>query len=101
MLKFLELWFLRRLQKRIGVWQNKTFPESTKESVAAHLKSEAYELAESHDPSEGADVFLLAIAHANKAGYDLGKEALKKFEINQRRNWNKVDPAGFRKHSDE
>lgn len=100
MLKFIELWILSRLQKRIGVWQNKTFPESTKESVAAHLKSEAIELAESHDPSEGADVFLLAVAHANKAGYNLGKEALKKFEINQKRKWGKRNSEGFWEHID-
>lgn len=90
--------FLDRLQKEIGLWQAKTFPESTKKTILTHFGRELRELKVSDKPSELADMLHLLIAYANKLGVSLMSETLKKFSENQNRKWGEPDQDGVREH---
>lgn len=101
-------------QKLYGEWADKTFPQSTLDTIASHFREESIEFAggrtteissdealwpidyipPSHDPKEAADCLLLMFHHAHKAGYSLLDEALKKAKINQARDWDTTDEAG-------
>ncbi len=96
-------------QKAWGEWADKTFPNSTLDTIASHFREEAFEFAggdkpiddhvyehtpPSHDPVEAADCLLLMLHHAHKAGYSLFDEALKKAKINQARTWDTTDEGG-------
>lgn len=88
-------------QKDVEEWENKTFPTSTAESILLHLNKEVKELTESHSPEEGADCFILLCHHANKCGYNLLEEAIKKMKINRKRKWGKPDKDGIIEHIKE
>ena len=88
-------------QEEVGNWGESIFGKSSQNSVVAHLKREVKELAESHEPDEAADCFLLLLHHAHKGGYDLFKEAQKKFGIIQQREWGKPDKDGVTEHLKE
>jgi len=105
---------LKAFQDAWGEWADKTFPKSDLESIASHFREEALEFAggdipvidenqhmgvfehipPSHDPEEAADCLLLLLHHAHKAGYNLMAEALKKAEINIKRDWDTTDEGG-------
>ena len=82
---------MKSFQRQVGEWGERTFPEGTPDSVVAHLRREVKELAESHDPEEAADCFILLLQHAHLGGYDLIIEAFKKFNINKGRKWGKPE----------
>lgn len=96
-----------------GEWSDKAWPKSDRESIASHFREEVLEFAgglkdedtigndfvikvvePSHDPEEAADCLLLLLNHAHKEGYNLFNEALKKAEINLKRNWDVTDEGG-------
>lgn len=85
-------------QVEVNEWQRKTFPESTKATVLTHLYREAKELREKGTPDEAADVLLLLIAFADKAGFSLFDAARDKFEICKARKWGQPDAQGVREH---
>lgn len=85
-------------QREVGEWQARTFPESTRGTVAAHLGREVEELRESGDPEEIADCLLLLIAYAGKAGVSLMDLARRKFEVCKARKWGEPDAQGVREH---
>lgn len=89
---------MKSFQDKVGEWGNYTFPRGTPDSIVTHLKKEVEELAESHDPAEAADCFLLLLQHAHRCGYDLAAEAIKKFEINKNRKWGIPDAEGVVEH---
>lgn len=81
------------------VWSDQTFPQSTPQSIANHLLSEAKELQQNpFDVSEIADVLLLLAHLASRVGVDLAKVVRIKFEINKQRKWGEVNEEGFVEH---
>jgi hypothetical protein len=86
------------LQKLIGEWNIKTFPEATPDSIIAHLKKEIEELSVNHDPEEAADCMILLLSHAHRTGYDLFDEVLQKHCINIDRTWGQPDKDGVIEH---
>ncbi len=76
------------LFSRLRAFQDKTFPEATAASCAAHLAEEVEEVVA--DPSAGeewADCLMLVLAGARLAGVDLYAETERKLEINEGRTW--------------
>lgn len=99
----------RQFQTAYGEWADKTFPNSTVDTIASHFREEALEFAggikeglnnncvffpASHDPEEAADCLLLLIHHAHKSGYLLFDEMITKAQINIQRDWDTEDEGG-------
>jgi len=90
---------LDSLAAEIREWQNVTFPQATPASASKHLLKEAHELvAAPTDPEEMADILLLIIGVANKAGVDLVEAAAAKLAKNKARKWGPVNAEGFVEH---
>lgn len=82
------------LARQIRAWGAATFPTSTPESTAEHLRREIDELlADPTDAVEQADVFHLLVQLARVTGVDLAAEVERKFSINRRRIWQQPDPV--------
>lgn len=91
-----------RLAREIVDWQHATFGHATPASCAAHLLDEAQELVKAPtDPEEMADVFLLIVGVADRAGIDLRGAVRGKLEKNKRRAWGPVQPNGVVYHVDD
>lgn len=83
-------------------WAAQTFPQATPESTAAHLAAEAIELKKNPgDPEEIADVVMLALQHAHKAGVSVERAVRAKLEKNRLRKWGKPNAEGFVEHVPE
>lgn len=90
---------LDSLAARIREWQERTFPTATPASAAAHLLSEAKELAANPASAEEiADCFHLVVACANLSCVDLPLAVSRKFAVNQAREWGEPNAAGFQEH---
>lgn len=80
------IWDVEDWQQNVGEWAEKTFPQSTQDSIIKHLQHEAnVELTPDCNPEELADVFLLLLHLAHKRGVSLVQEARIKFLRNQER----------------
>lgn len=94
----------QKLQDDIGLFTDKTFPDSTARSKALHLSEEAREAAaDPTDQLEWADCMILLLDAARKAGYstdDIYNAVLRKMEINKNRIWGKQDSDGVVRHID-
>lgn len=88
-------------QFEVGEWQAATFPQSTVETVLAHLAEEIRELTDEPGPEEAADVFMLLLAVANKLEFSLMDAVREKFAINLQRQWGIVTAEGYTKHTAE
>jgi hypothetical protein len=87
------------LQKVIGTWAEKIFPQSTYRSICEHLRREVQELRSAPSPNEeAADCLLLLLHLAHKNKFDLIAETLKKHEINKQRKWGEPDEQGVVEH---
>ena len=94
------------MQAEIGAWGNETFPQSTSDTILAHLQEEIAELtaeAESERSSdyriEAADCFLLLLHFAHRKGFSLFDAAMAKMAINRQRQWKTTpEAAGHFKH---
>lgn len=86
------------LQYDIGEWSDKTFPNSTTQTIIAHLKREVAELEASGAGSELADCFLLLLHYAHKRKLHSYQEILDKHEVNKKRKWGKPDAEGVVEH---
>lgn len=94
--------------KAITKWQKKTFKTAVPESVLMHLKDEIIELEKElfcgdrqNIKSEFADCFILLFGAAKLRGFDykdICKMIDKKFDIIQKRTWNKPDENNIVKH---
>ena len=102
----------RQFQNEYGKWADRTFPNSTVDTIASHFREESVEFAgglednpfkpgnqyvmipPSHDPEEAADCLLLLLHHAHKSGYSLFNEMIDKAQINIRRIWDTEDEGG-------
>lgn len=90
---------LENLWSESAPWSDKTFPNSTPQSIANHLFSEAEELkADPYDAKEIADVALLLGHLASRVDVDIASVARQKFEINQTREWGEPNEEGFVEH---
>ena len=89
---------VENLYKEVVDWGNKTFPDATTSSILAHLAKEALELIEDQTPEEAADVCMLLMHYADKAGFDLFEAVRNKFEINKTRKWGEPDENGVIEH---
>lgn len=100
MFNFIKRWAFNVVQKEIGNWGDKTFPESTPQSVYNHLCREIKELGDEHANvyMESADVALLLIHIAHKRKFSLYDALMTKFSINKRRKWGKPDAQGVVEH---
>lgn len=84
-------WF----QRAVGEWADRTFPESSRASITAHLGEEVTELQSvsqgtgwfADAEEEAADCLLLLLHYAHKQGFSLLGAARAKHAINQRRTW--------------
>lgn len=87
-------------QHAVGEWADKTFPQSTADSIRAHLSDEVAELADGVDVDafEAADCLLLLLHLAHKEGFSLIGTAREKHAINQRRQWGVPDDRGVVRH---
>jgi NTP pyrophosphatase (non-canonical NTP hydrolase) len=92
------------LQKEIGAWSDKTFPNSTPETMMRHLKKEVKELWDSNDQEVAHEIadcimLLLHLAHRKKVS---ARDAIReKFEICKKRKWGKPDKHGVIQHIKE
>lgn len=93
-----KLNFLDALQKEIGDWGNKTFPQSSPRSVLAHFKKESNELITDETAVEAADCAMLLLHFAHKMGFSLHAQIRQKFEINKGRKWGLPDADGVVEH---
>jgi NTP pyrophosphatase (non-canonical NTP hydrolase) len=90
------------LAQQIREFGAKTFPTSTPESTAEHLRREVIEiLADPTNGEEQADAFFLLIQLARVSGNDLAAEVARKLEINLNRKWKAPDFDGVIEHVKE
>jgi hypothetical protein len=93
---------LSDLQDRVIEFQREKFPNQTLDAKLEHLRREVVELIENpRDRSEWADVFLLFLGSANKAGLsapELIAIAHEKITINENRKWGPADEHGVHHH---
>jgi len=90
---------LTTLQKDLGDWAAVTFPDSTEESIIAHLRSEVNkELHPGCDSSELADVAILVCQLATKRNLRLFDLMNAKHAINLKRKWGPKNADGFWEH---
>jgi len=91
-----------QFQKTHGEWSDKTFGIREPKAPLHHLKKEVQEVIEQpYDITEYADCLLLLMDSARIAGFnmdDLYFVAMKKFHINQSREWGKPDENGVVEH---
>ena len=88
------------LQAEIAEWADSVVPNRTPLSVIAKMLGEVGELIASErmsDPSELADVMILAIDLAHLQGIDAAEAVRAKLEINRSRKW-KVADNGCAQH---
>lgn len=92
---------LDRVQRQVGEWGNRTFPQATNESIVRHLADEAGELltvvADQREPlllteeqdlaEEAADCLLLLLHLAHRNEFSLFDVAAAKFAVNVGRHW--------------
>ncbi len=93
---------LGQLQERVILFQRKNFPNQPLAGKLEHLRREVHELQENpRDLSEWADVFILLLGSAAKAGIaapELIAIAHEKMDINDSRKWGPADAQGVHHH---
>ena len=103
---------LDELQGMVGIWNDEMFGTERQLPLAAHLRREAEELHESirdaiefgslaavgHMADECADMMHLLCAIAHQSGFSLAEATLKKFAVNQGRQWKAPDQDGCIEH---
>lgn len=89
------------LQNTIGAWGDETFEGATITNVIDHLKEEVEEVAEDNVnlQDETADITILAMQIAHKAGFSLEAAVREKFARNLLRSWKKND-KGYWNHEE-
>lgn len=90
------------LQSEIAEWADSVVPNRTPLSVIAKMLGEVGELIASErmsDPSEIADVLILALDLAHLQGIDAAEAIRNKLEINKGRKWQVAD-NGCAQHYD-
>lgn len=98
MFNFIKRWAWNVVQKDLGTWGEKTFPNGTPTTLIKHLQREVKELADSHHSSEVADCVILLIQVAHQYKYSLYDELMDKFAINKQRKWGEPDAEGVVEH---
>lgn len=87
---------LDKLQRGVGEWGKRTFPQSHAGSIVKHLTEEVAELraavermplATDAHAEEAADCLLLLLHLAHRSGFSLFDAAVVKFSINRQRTW--------------
>jgi NTP pyrophosphatase (non-canonical NTP hydrolase) len=95
------------LDDQITEWANRTFPREATDirPIIAHMKRELDELYQAlaaddfaHAMEEAADVRFLLTHLVGRLGGNLGQETMRKFDINQRRDWGDPDEEGVVEH---
>ena len=90
------------LVEEVGMWADKTFPESTPESMIEHIKREVKELEEADGKKElgeeMADIVLILMHLAHRKKIHLYGEIMGKFKVCKERTWGKPDAQGVRRH---
>lgn len=95
------------LQRMVGEWGNRTFPQSTPDTILAHLRDEIDELIEARETGEdvaveAADCFLLLLHFAYRNGFGLVDNALRKHKINVDRTWvTQMNERGYFVHIEQ
>lgn len=90
---------LSELAKEVLDWSTKNFPDATPESITAHLRTEALELAATpNDASEMADILMLLFHVAHKCDVDLVAATRRKLAVNKMRTWGAKNAEGFVEH---
>jgi hypothetical protein len=90
------------LQYQVGKWADATFPDSTQETIIAHMRDEINtELSPDCNEDELADIALLLMHLAHKRGVDLQQLIINKHSVNEGRTWeNEKNDKGFFGHID-
>jgi NTP pyrophosphatase (non-canonical NTP hydrolase) len=95
------------LQRRIGEWAERTFPQHTDLSVFRHLLEEVDELTDAYHEwgsqarsldEEAADVVILLMTLMHRRGISLAEAIAAKQAINERRVWGALDANGVAHH---
>src|SRR5687767_5440483 len=107
MSSMVDLW---KLQKQIGHWCGKTFPDQNEQTIDAHFQEEAQELhlavfthhgsresAREKIGEEIADCIILLLALAENAGIVASEEVRKKMNENYRRKFEMDNVRGYHK----
>lgn len=90
---------METLMKDTSAWAESTFPGQSTAAKAEHLVREAQELLKTPwDSEEMADVLLLLLHIANRAGVNLLEAARRKLEVNKKRKWGPPDDSGVYHH---
>jgi hypothetical protein len=88
-------------QESIGEWNEETFGGDNT-GIIGHFKEEVKEFDASIDtveePAEAADLVILLMVRAHRAGYDLMEAVQDKMEINALRKWLPPDEQGIVHH---
>lgn len=81
-------------------WSLATFPRSTPQSVTAHLEKEVTQELRPRPtaPEEIADVVMLAVHLASRAGVDLVQALRDKLAVIKARTWQEPNEHGFQEH---
>jgi NTP pyrophosphatase (non-canonical NTP hydrolase) len=97
---------VHELQRVIGEWSRRTFPQSTIDSTIRHLWTEMVELdraftsgKDENCREEVADLFILLVQLCNRAGIDLQQAVRQKHEENLNRQWDAPDEYGVVYHT--
>lgn len=95
--------FVDACQAEIGQWADDTFPQSSQETIIAHLRDEVgNEITVDCDPHELADAALLLLHLAHKRGLSLASLVREKYERNKQRTWqSEKNERGFFSHTSE
>ena len=91
---------LKALQNEVSAWADSVYPNRTFEATVGKFHEEIAELQESGhaDPSEYADVLILALDLATLCGIDIEKAVRDKIEINYKRTWAVNAQTGIMSH---
>ena len=105
---------LSGFQEYVGLWNVKTFPQSTTTGHLNHIKREVDELESElklmvsnpcqnvrNVAEEAADIFILLLSIAHRFEFDLMVAAADKMRTLQSRSWNEADKDGVFTHITE
>lgn len=100
------------MQRFVGEWGSRTFPQSNIHSIVSHFAEEAEEFvrgergvelacdgyAPEQVDAEAADCFLLLLHYCHRRGVSLYDLAEAKMKVNTARNWDSGEGRGYAKH---
>lgn len=91
---------LKDLQREVSEWADSVYPNRSFQTTVGKFHEEIAELEQSGhaDPSEFADVLILALDLATQCGIDIEAAVRAKLEVNYKRKWAVDQHTGLMSH---